>query len=151
MNTVKIYKGLWRLPDVLDKQIPGILTVEKNKIVLETIDCVEIGSPIFRFVTKNVPFYDVIWGISSDAKKISIFNSYESISFNSDSHFPTAKYNAQFVTIGKRIFPIQKEAGEMNLFQLNCFLAVAEHMNFARAAAELHVTNPAVSQQIRSL
>lgn len=99
MNTVKIYKGLWRLPDVLDKQIPGILTVEKNKIVLETIDCVEIGSPISRFVTKNVPFYDVIWGISSDAKKISIFNSYESISFNSDSHFPTAKYNAQFVTM----------------------------------------------------
>lgn len=39
----------------------------------------------------------------------------------------------------------------MNLFQLNCFLAVAEHMNFARAAAELHVTHPAVSQQIRSL
>ena len=39
----------------------------------------------------------------------------------------------------------------MNIFQLTCFLAVAEHLNFARAAQELHVTHPAVSQQIQSL
>ena len=39
----------------------------------------------------------------------------------------------------------------MNTFQLSCFLAVAEHLNFARAAAQLHVTHPAVSQQIQSL
>lgn len=139
MNTVKIYKGLWRLPDVLDKQIPGILTVEKNKIVLETIDCVEIGSPIFRFVTKNVPFYDVIWGISSDAKKISIFNSYESISFNSDSHFPTAKYNAQFVTIGKHIksldqlgdYDIKAYFNELSYwFRANCIYLDCQENNY---------------------
>lgn len=39
----------------------------------------------------------------------------------------------------------------MNTFQLTCFLAVAEHLNFARAAEQLHVTHPAVSQQIQSL
>ena len=39
----------------------------------------------------------------------------------------------------------------MNTFQLACFLAVAEHLNFARAAEQLHVTHPAVSQQIKSL
>lgn len=39
----------------------------------------------------------------------------------------------------------------MNIFQLSCFLAVAEHLNFAQAALQLHVTHPAVSQQIRSL
>ena len=39
----------------------------------------------------------------------------------------------------------------MNTFQLSCFLAVAEHLNFARAAEQLHVTHPAVSQQIQSL
>lgn len=39
----------------------------------------------------------------------------------------------------------------MNTFQLSCFLAVAEHLNFARAAEELHVTQPAVTQQIHSL
>ena len=39
----------------------------------------------------------------------------------------------------------------MNIFQLTCFLAVAEHLNFARAAEQLHVTHPAVSQQIQAL
>lgn len=39
----------------------------------------------------------------------------------------------------------------MNIFQLICFLAVAEHLNFTRAAEQLHVTSPAVSQQIQSL
>lgn len=39
----------------------------------------------------------------------------------------------------------------MNTFQLTCFLAVAEHLNFARAAEDLHVTQPAVTQQIHSL
>ncbi len=39
----------------------------------------------------------------------------------------------------------------MNTFQLSCFLAVAEYLSFARAAQQLHVTHPAVSQQIQSL
>lgn len=39
----------------------------------------------------------------------------------------------------------------MNEFQLSCFLAVAECLNFARAAEQLHVTQPAVTQQIHSL
>lgn len=39
----------------------------------------------------------------------------------------------------------------MNTFQLTCFLAVAETLSFARAAESLHVTQPAVTQQIHSL
>lgn len=39
----------------------------------------------------------------------------------------------------------------MNTFQLSCFLAVAEFLNFTQAAQSLHVTHPAVSQQIQSL
>lgn len=39
----------------------------------------------------------------------------------------------------------------MNTFQLSCFLAVAEYLSFAQAAQVLHVTHPAVSQQIQSL
>ena len=39
----------------------------------------------------------------------------------------------------------------MNTFQLSCFLMVAEYLNFARAAEQLHVTHPAISQQIQSL
>lgn len=39
----------------------------------------------------------------------------------------------------------------MNTMQLICFLTVAETLNFARAAERLHVTQPAVTQQIHSL
>ena len=39
----------------------------------------------------------------------------------------------------------------MNTFQLACFLAVAQTLSFARAAEQLHVTQPAVTQQIHSL
>ena len=39
----------------------------------------------------------------------------------------------------------------MNTTQLECFLAVAETLNFARAAEHLHVTQPAVTHQINSL
>lgn len=39
----------------------------------------------------------------------------------------------------------------MNTFQLRCFLAVAETLNFAQAAALLNVTQPAVTHQIQSL
>lgn len=39
----------------------------------------------------------------------------------------------------------------MNTDQLRCFLTVAEYLNFTKAAEHLHVTHPAVSQQIRNL
>lgn len=39
----------------------------------------------------------------------------------------------------------------MNTMQISCFLAVAETLNFAQAAERLHVTQPAVTQQIHSL
>lgn len=39
----------------------------------------------------------------------------------------------------------------MNTFQLTCFLTVADYLNFGQAARQLHVTHPAVSQQIQSL
>ena len=39
----------------------------------------------------------------------------------------------------------------MNTIQLECFLAVSENLNFARAAEQLHITQPAVTHQIHSL
>lgn len=39
----------------------------------------------------------------------------------------------------------------MNTFQLVCFLTIAEHLNFTKAAELLNVTQPAVGQQIQSL
>lgn len=39
----------------------------------------------------------------------------------------------------------------MNTTQLECFLSVAFNLNFARAAEEIHITQPAVTHQINSL
>ena len=39
----------------------------------------------------------------------------------------------------------------MNTIQLECFITVAEHLNFSRASEILKITQPAVSHQIRSL
>ncbi len=39
----------------------------------------------------------------------------------------------------------------MNTVQLECFIAVAEHLNFSRASEALRITQPAVSHQIQSL
>lgn len=39
----------------------------------------------------------------------------------------------------------------MNTFQLECFLAVAEYLNFAQAAKKMNITQPAITHQIQSL
>lgn len=39
----------------------------------------------------------------------------------------------------------------MNTVQLECFLSVAEHLNFSKASRELKITQPAVSHQIQAL
>ena len=39
----------------------------------------------------------------------------------------------------------------MNTIQLECFVAVAEHLNFSKASQALKITQPAVSHQIRTL
>ena len=96
-------KGLWWLPDAPNNQVSGTLIVTIDKISLETIGVLGIDDPISHFVGEIVPQYDVIWGISSDAKEISVFNCYESMSFNPNAPFSVAKYSAQVVAVGKHI------------------------------------------------
>lgn len=45
----------------------------------------------------------------------------------------------------------QKGRSAMNTFQLSCFLAVANTLNFARAAEKMNISQPAITHQIRSL
>lgn len=39
----------------------------------------------------------------------------------------------------------------MNTAQLTCFLTIAETLNFAQAAQQLNITQPAVTRQIQAL
>lgn len=39
----------------------------------------------------------------------------------------------------------------MNTSQIQCFLTIADTLNFARAAEQLHITQPAVTQQLHAL
>ena len=39
----------------------------------------------------------------------------------------------------------------MNTVQLECFMAVAEYLNFSKASLALKITQPAVSHQIQTL
>ena len=39
----------------------------------------------------------------------------------------------------------------MNTIQLECFISVAQHLNFSRASEELKITQPAVSHQIQTM
>lgn len=39
----------------------------------------------------------------------------------------------------------------MSIFQLECFMAVADHLNFAKAAEQMNVSQPAITHQIRTL
>ena len=103
MGESKEIKGLWWLPNAINNKIPGTLNVQNDRIVLETIGSLSEDNPILHFAAGKVPQYDVIWGISSDAKEVSLFNSYESMSFNTACPFPLARYSVQVVAIGKHI------------------------------------------------
>ncbi len=118
MNTIKNFKGLWWIPEDIENQVFGTLIVKKDKIVLETIGMFGSDSPIDQFAGGNVPQYDVIWGISSEAKKISVFNCYESMSLNTDCPFPVAKYSVQVVAVGKHI----KSLGEEGNYDVKAYI-----------------------------
>lgn len=48
-------------------------------------------------------------------------------------------------------YDIERRGFCMNTVQLECFVAVAEYLNFSKASAILKITQPAVSHQIQSL
>lgn len=103
MEETKTFKGLWWLPDDEDNKVPGTLIVEKSKIVLETIGFWGVDNPISHLVKESAICYDVVLGISSEAKSISVFNCHESMSLNTSCPFPIAKYHAQIIAVGEHI------------------------------------------------
>lgn len=98
------YKGYWYLPSDPDNKIAGIMTYIPNEsIKLEIFGAFEKAvSPIIAFT--NCSRKDIIWGITSDAKKITLIDcSPGGGSFNFNSSFPIVKYSIQYCLVGAYI------------------------------------------------
>lgn len=154
MGESKEIKGLWWLPNASDNQISGTLYVQNDKITLETIGSLAEDNPILHLAKEKVPQYDVIWGISSDAKEVSLFNCYESMSFNTACPFPVARYSVQVVAIGKHISSLD-EVGNYDIkayfdelpywFRPNCLYCDIQEKKYS-FCADLENANQVTAQ-----
>lgn len=69
-----------------------------------------------------------------------------------DSYFLLiAVANHQLVWYSYQRKGSELEGGAMNTFQLSCFLTVANTLNFAQAAKQVNISQPAITGQIKSL
>ena len=100
-----IFKGYWWLPGREDDKVAGVLTYNPGEnILLELIGCFTgNGFSIKELINGDLKKVPVIYGIDSDAKRISLFDCYLSFSANFNSGFPITKFTSGFVVIGMHI------------------------------------------------
>lgn len=100
-----IFKGYWWLPGREDDKVAGVLTYNPEaNILLELIGCFTgPGFSIEELIDGELKKVPVIYGVDSDAKRISLFDCYLSFSANFSSSFPITKFTSGFVVIGMHI------------------------------------------------
>lgn len=110
MNEKFEYKGYWNLPGKADTEVAGILTYTPDaKIVLELIGSFEKEQEVIgSFINKEL--VPVIHGLTSDAKKVTLFNCFPYGSLNFSCSFPITKYNCQYVVVGKHMSDINEKS-----------------------------------------
>lgn len=97
MDSIQRHAGYWWLPNHQNKMITGTLYIEEDgNTYLETIGLLDED-----FIHKT--YYDVIWGMTSNAKPVSLFRCGLSVSRNTACFFSTGKYSASVVAVGKHI------------------------------------------------
>lgn len=100
-------RGYWHLPDKPEEKIAGILTyTPKVSIQLELIGSFngDEGS-VEAFLDKQEE--NIIHGISSDSKNITLINCFPSGSVNFSCPFPMINYMCQYLIIGKHISSLE--------------------------------------------
>lgn len=98
------YKGYWYLPDCEDHQVAGILTfVANDSAILELIGDIDAhDEPLIAIFEQKS--HTVIWGVNSDAKRITLFNCHLiGKHLNLNSRFPIMRYSVQFIITGKYV------------------------------------------------
>lgn len=100
-----IFKGYWWLPDREDDKIAGVLTYNPGaNILLELIGCFTGAEfSIEELIDGELKKVPVIYGVDSDAKRISLFDCYLSFSSNFSSSFPIIKFTSGLAVIGMHI------------------------------------------------
>lgn len=100
-------RGYWYLPDKPKENVAGILTyLPRESIKLELIGSFKKDkSPLKAFMDKQEE--NIIHGISSDAKNITLLNCYPSGSVNFSCPFPMINYKCQYLIIGKHICSLE--------------------------------------------
>lgn len=100
MLVAKEYRGEWFLPSAPERKVKGILQYKPNEsITLEILDSLHEKHPLVACLENNT--IDVIYGVTHEAIKITLFNCFEGISFNDRCHFSIASYDCHLCFIGK--------------------------------------------------
>lgn len=96
-------KGYWYLPSNPENTVAGIATYYPNeKIVLELMGDFE-NSQSLAELFKNDKEETVIYGKTSDAKEVTLLQSFRSFQLHSDAEFPIIRYTSMYMIIGKHI------------------------------------------------
>jgi len=101
MNEKFELRGYWFLPNKYETKVAGILSfIPNEKIELELIGALENqDEPLMNFF--NAESVNVIYGITSDNKEVTLFfcNPFGSLNFSCP--FPITKYTCQYLLVGK--------------------------------------------------
>lgn len=101
-------KGLWWLPDNPEYKVAGMLHHEPmGKTKLDLIGEFRPNDWLHSF--NETKGEEVIWGLSSDNKDITLFQNFPFATKNSSCPFPVMHYDCQFLIIGKHIRSLKEE------------------------------------------
>lgn len=104
-------KGYWWLPNNPNETVAGVLTyIPDEKILLELIGAFD-SKKDFIDTLLNENSEDIIHGLTSDSKELTLVNCHSFGSLNFSCPFPIMKYSCQFLIIGKHL----------NEFKQKCF------------------------------
>lgn len=101
-------KGIWWLPETPECKIAGVLLHEPmGETKLDLIGEFRPNDWLHSF--NETKGEDVIWGLSSENKEITLFQNYPFATKNSSCPFPIMHYDCQFLIIGKHIQSLKED------------------------------------------
>ncbi len=126
MNEGFEYKGYWWLPDNPDKTVAGMLKYIPNEsIKLELIGTFESEEQnIVSFEKSNDKKIDIILGITSDSKEVTLCSNHSYGSLNLSCPFPIITFNSRFVVVGKHLENFDQKSfyqGYVKIKELNAW------------------------------